>query len=179
MLKSILNYFSKLSNPTREWPEIVEQPLIYDMRYGTLNNIPLSSRLEDVRSIGRCDIVKRIGNKYLELHYSKRGFILEFESEKLFNVKIILGAKSHDAVVNKITPSILTIINMSGRIYKLTGDSKVTDLKRYFGEPDDTDVDDANNELILFFEGGGNLVECFHDRASGDLLQIEIGKSAQ
>jgi hypothetical protein len=128
MLKSVLNYLSNLNNPTREWPEVVEQPLIYDMRHRTINNIPLSSQLEDVRRIGRCSIAKRIGKEYLELHYIERGFILEFESEKLFNVKIVLGVRSHDAIVNKIKPSPLTIINMSGRLYRLTGESKIADL---------------------------------------------------
>jgi hypothetical protein len=179
MLKSILNYFSNLSNPTREWPEAIEQPLIYDMRYKTINNIPLSSQLKSVSQIGRCNIAKRIGKEYLELHYKERGFILEFESKRLFNVKIVLESKSHDAKVNKIKPSPLTIINMSGRVYKLTGKSKIADLKQCFGEPTDTDEDDIYDESILFFEGGGNLVECYHDRESGDLLQIEIGESDQ
>ncbi len=170
LLLSLLT--NNLNNPTKDWPKLERQELVYDMRYKSINNVRLSSRLEDARVFGRCGAAKRIGKEYLDLYYKDSGLILEYESGQLFNVRIIVGPKSYDAMKNKMKPANPAIINLSGRMYKLNEKSAIEEVKQCFGEP--TDIEELSGETILMFEGKSVCVESYHEKNTNLLLHLEF-----
>jgi hypothetical protein len=170
IFQSLSNYFL---NPTKTWPERGRQDLVYDLRTQAVNGMRLTARLEEASRFGKCDFIHWVWWKAGRFFYNDSGLILSFANGELTAVTAVFDTDFFSK--KKLSPANLTVIDLSGQPHELRGHSTLDDLKRCFGEPQDSEEIDERT-IDYDFWAGKNYVFTNLDRNSGRLLNVEIAE---
>jgi hypothetical protein len=172
ILEPLWNYFM---NPTRKWPVYGQQDLIYDLRSCSINGLCLNAKLEEARRFGRCDFIIGFGWKSGRLFYRMPGLVLWIWKSQLSAVTVVFDT---DFYTNKkMGPARLTMVDLSGRAHQLGSHSTLYDIKRCFGESEDSEKMDEHR-IDYDFVVGKHFITSNHDIKSGRLLTLDITETA-
>lgn len=149
-----------------------QQELIYDLRRRAINGYCLNSALDLARRFGKCSYVKRLGKEYLDLFYPDLGLILQFASEELMAITVIVSPGSFHVREDKMWIGKITITDMSGRDHSLNEGTTLKDLASYLGEP--VESSKVGDDMVHTFILNKNYIDAYHHPVTGRLLHVEI-----
>jgi hypothetical protein len=172
MITVLEQILSRLRNPTANWPQAGRQDLTYDLRQRAINGYCLKSKLELATQFGKCAYVKRSGKEFLDLFYPASGLILEFASEELMGIVVIVSPDSFHVREDKMGVGKLAITDLAGRNQALIDRTRLEDVVSYLGEPFESGK--VGDDMVHTFIRRKNLIDTYHNSRTGQLLQIEI-----
>lgn len=169
MFNSIAKLFGHQRNPTAEWPPHTQRELVYDTRSRSLNGLKLDAAFSEARVFGQCDSFDLYGNgMYLDLFYRQSGLSLEFASDRLISVVLVVARGALKVKGQDMGVCVPTIIDFEGKRHVFNDASTLQDLTLCFGQPIESD------DHLHTFAYHKNSVDSFHDQTTGKLLHLEI-----
>src|SRR5262249_50473635 len=129
---------SRFRNPTKDWPAAEPRELVFDLNQQTINGCRINSRLELAHQFGKASYVRRFRKEYLDLFYPRSGLILEFASDELMAITVIVSMKSFHIREDEMGVGKIKIIDTLGEEYSLNDRTVLKDLVAYLGNPVDS-----------------------------------------
>ncbi len=148
----------EVGDPTESWPESTTTTPPFDWSTLRFGPITFGDALSAAESLGRPDRFRWTQPGYCELLYTRAGFQIDFDRGGFAYLAYFIGpdeAGPEHPDMTYCTPAL-------DEDLALTRDLSLTELKQRLGPPVSEDSDD--NETVLFYAGGGIVIEFEFDR---------------
>lgn len=161
------------ANPTRGWPRCTMSRLEYDLAAKSLNGIQVESPSDHARAFGPADWFTGKDDD-LHLDYRRLGLQVECFDGVITSFRaILLPPLRLTGRDQAFRPADLTLTGISGSDLKLSSRTTDRDLSAALGSPIETAW--VGSDRWHAFLAHGNLIESYHDKLSGALLEIVFG----
>jgi hypothetical protein len=151
-MKLLQRLFGSRPNPTEDWPIVHNSLPDFDITRMQLGSLTFGDTIQKAKSIGRPDAVEWLDKDYLQLVYRSLGLLLEFESQRLCYIGLIVASGDFDHKLSDMKCAFPRIAFEDGRNVVLSHENHVEQIKSIFGEPTSIDSDDV--EVILLYKQG-------------------------
>jgi hypothetical protein len=161
------------ANPTRGWPRCTMSRLEYNLASRSLNGIQVESPSDQARVFGPADWFTGKDDD-LHLDYRRLGLQVECFDGVITSFRaILLPQLRPSGRDHAFRPADLTLTGFSGSDLTLSSQTTDRDLSAALGAPIETTWVGADRWHA--FVAHGNLIESYHDKLSGSLLEIVFG----